>query len=909
MISLLLGNPLPLRLQMDDGETDKFVKAYVFNGLGTLVTSVILNHLVGGLYINYYTPSSADAYHAVYILFTDNTYTTQLGPFYRNSSDSYLVQSLTAIGESIWNTDISDNSIANSAAQILKDTHGTVGGIDPAALAAAVWNDTTVSYSLPNSFGLLLNVVKQTILNIENELNSNTEGLQAIVDHVTNQTQLVIGEVNQNETKINQIIPAISSSQSALSSEHGAMTLLLQGLASTAVQDKTDVISEILTNRTKIDEVKTYVLSISNNTTVRFVVPEQLIRPETGTTTYQFYLRLFDDTGHPQAPDSAPTIVVKDIITTAQSSGTMIQDGVKVGAYSYSYTVASGTPVNPLFIEATVIENGVTRYIPATSQVTEFAADLNAIQTQLISVDGKVTDSQNKINNNIFGLQALHDQLTTIDADIISVKTGVTAIKSTTDALPHNIATTTDIAGIMTAIAALPTLSQISNLLTVVKESILGVDGKTNSDVYAKIDFTGIMKSNDSRLAFLDANISSRSTLSVSEVWNYATRTLTAISIPTVEARKIWEVLTTDIAAFGSFGALFKSTLDASVSSRSTQSQVANALNGVAQESSLGSVLATIVGEVNQNEVKINTLLSLLNIIGPDVTSIKNTKSLEATVTAQTSAISNTLVSLNLLIQAIKMKTDNIPVDPARESTVSLRPTNPLLNNDSRMLNLDSKISTRSTLQVTDLATLATNVQVVAGTGTVISALNTVLTAINNVFNSIDPIPTGVEIDAKLGSLSSLTALEQAKNEIISAISHISGGGSGASASEIWSYPDRGLTEAVEIDSGELDNLATRDDTNNYKFNIHTSLVDGHQTVFISTENKGNIFAIDGVIVTMKKSDGTTLWSASSDVNDDGIHVVVSPVNLITNSLYYIQVTAEIDGDAVTSVLPFTTVG
>lgn len=909
MISLLLGNPLPLRLQIDDGASDKFVKAHIFNGSNVLVNSVVLGHLVNGLYVGYYTPSTVGVFHSVYVLYTDNTYTTVLGPYYKNSSDSYLVQSINDIGEAVWNTDISDNNITNSAAKILKNIDQNILTIDANTLADAVWNKTTTDFNLPNTFGLLLNVVKLTVLNMENELNSNTDGLEALHDHITNQAQSVISEVNQNEGKIDQIIPAISSSQSALSSEHGAITLLLQSMSTDATQNKNAIINEVLTNRSKINEVETYVLSLTNNTTVRFVVPEQIIKPTTGTKTYQFYLRLFDDTGHPQAPDSAPTIVVKDIITLGVTSGTMFQDGVKVGAYYFDYTVASGSPSNPLFIEATVVENGVTRYVPATSVVTEYTSDLGAIQSQLNLVDSKVSDSQSKINNGVFGLQALQAQLTNVDNDVLSVKSGVTAIKSVTDALPTNIATTTDIAGVMTSINALPTLSQISNLLTLTKQAIMGASGISNTDTYNKIDFTGIMHSSDPRLNFLDANISSRSTLTANDVWTFATRTLTAISIPSVEAKKIWDVLTTDVSSFGSFGSLVKTMLDAAVSSRATQGQVSTLLNGVAQETSLGSVLSTLAGEINQNEVKINTIINLLNTIGPDVLLIKNTKSLETTVTNQTTAISNTLNSLNLLIQAIKISTDKIPADPAKESSVTLRPTNPLLNNDSRLLTLDSKISTRSTLKIADIAPLATNAQVAAETITIVNALGTVLNAINNVLVNIDPIPTNTEMDSKLSSLSSLSAMEAAKNEIISAISHISSSGSGASAADIWAHPSRTITGTVKIDPAELADIAKSDEVDKYTFNVNTSLLNGHQTVFVSITDNTHIISVNDIVVTVKKSDGTPLWSTTSSPNADGVHVVTSPVALITNSVYYVHITASIDNNVVTNTTPFTTVG
>lgn len=910
MISILLGSQLPLKLQLKDGTTDKFIKAHVFNGSNSLVTSVTLTHLTSGLYVGYWTPVTAGPYHAVYILYSDNTYTVNLGPYYENTSDVFMVQSLTDIGESIWNTDISDNNLSNSAAKVLKDITTSVNEIDASHLADLVWNKLTTDFNQPNSFGLLMNLLNQRTLNIENELNDSVDGLEALKGHITNKAQEVIDQVNANEIKIDQIIPAVNSIGSSLSGENSNLVTLLQNLSALSNQNKADIISEINQNETKLDEIKTNILSLSNNTTVRFVVPDQMIRPETGVTTYKLHLRLFDDLGNPEAPDSTPTIIVKDIVTSATQSGSMVQDGSKVGAYYYDYGVASGSAVNPLFIEVTVVENGVTRYIPATSQIVEFNADLNAIQTQLAQVDTKVTDTQNKVNSGVYGLEVVKSAIDTNASNINNIKSNVSSIKTTTDALPSNIATTTNITSVLTAISALPTLTQISNQLTIVRDAIMGTSGKTNTDVYNRFDISGLLQANDSRLANLDAKISTRSTLTVADVWSYASRTLTAITIPSVEAKKIWDVLLTDVSSGNSFGSLIKTMLDAAITSRGSVAEIQSLLGGVAQETSLGSVLSTIVGEVNQNEVKINTIITLLNAIGPNVTDIKNSKSLESTVANNFTAVNSTLSNLNLIINAIKTKTDNIPSDPAKESTVSMRPTNPVLNTDSRLSNLDAKVSTRSTVTASQLSPLAKTTDVVSETSTIISSINGVLNAINTVLLNIDPIPTNTEMNAKLSSVTTLSALEAAKDQIISAISNISsGGGAGISISDIWNHPTRTLTGDVTIDDAQYDNLSKASDVTDYKFDINTSLLNGNQTVFVGISKQGKSVSVDGVSVSVKKDDGSLVWSAMSDANSDGVHILTSPVSLISNKVYYIKVIAEINSEIITYNSPFTTVG
>ena len=91
-----------------------------------------------------------------------------------------------------------------------------------------------------------------------------------------------------------------------------------------------------------------------------------------------------------------------------------------------------------------------------------------------------------------------------------------------------------------------------------------------------------------------------------------------------------------------------------------------------------------------------------------------------ATIVADTNELQTDLVNggrLDLLVDAIKAKTDNLPASPAAvgsamtltsaydaaktaasQTSVNAIPTNPLLTNDARLANLDATISSRSTL-------------------------------------------------------------------------------------------------------------------------------------------------------------------------------------------------------------------
>ncbi len=87
----------------------------------------------------------------------------------------------------------------------------------------------------------------------------------------------------------------------------------------------------------------------------------------------------------------------------------------------------------------------------------------------------------------------------------------------------------------------------------------------------------------------LDATVSSRSTLTAADVWNYATRTLTSFgtliadiwnystrtltSFGTLVA-DIWNKLTSELTTTGSIGKLLADNVDATISSRATQTSV-----------------------------------------------------------------------------------------------------------------------------------------------------------------------------------------------------------------------------------------------------------------------------------------------------------------------------------------------
>jgi len=92
-------------------------------------------------------------------------------------------------------------------------------------------------------------------------------------------------------------------------------------------------------------------------------------------------------------------------------------------------------------------------------------------------------------------------------------------------------------------------------------------------------------------------------------------------------------------------------------------------------------------------------------------------------------------------IDAIKVKTDNLPSDPASETNVDTIPTNPLLTNDARLSNLDATISSRSShgdpTSVIETA-ISTSEENIRGAASITTTLETLSTQLDGVQTDLD---------------------------------------------------------------------------------------------------------------------------------------------------------------------------
>lgn len=823
---------------------------------------------------------------------------------------------LQAVSNEIWDEPLINHQLNGTTGQAM----GITGAATPAAIASEVWDTLVASHNLPNTFGNYLQVVRQNSVTILAEVNNSTYGLAALRAQAGNNATSIITEVNQNETKINAILPAISSTQAFLKAEIDANQTAVEALSAQLASTRADILDEFADLTTMLDTLSDDVGAIQNNTTARFIVPDRLIKPNSGTKTYQFQLRLYDETGNAQAPDSKPTIRVRrldtgvDIILDEE----MTQDGAKVGAYYFDFNITSGTDEYTMIVEATVVEGGATRYIPAVSEITEFESDLNAIQSQLSAVQSTVTSTQSAVTNGVYGLAALKTSQNNIVSEIDQNEAAIATIKSQTDLIPASPATAAQVAAVGASVLTRPALADIVTELNLVRDYIMGPDNRNITSVYDKFDLSSVMKTNDARLNYLDASVASRSTLDANAVWAHPTRTLTNYSLAAASIKAIWDYLASQANVNGSLGKLLADNLDAKVSTRATAVQVSSALSGVAQESTVSSLAGIITSGDNQTQID-------LAAVAADVTAIKGkTQNLPADP-ASASAVASSfasqataIASLDLKATGIKSKTDNLPSDPARETSVQARPTNPLLANDVRLSRLDVAVSTRGTLSASDVAGLATASGLASTQTALTSEINANETKINTINSTLGLVKA--KTDLIPAQPVSKPQLDSAVSQIIAEIDAIEGGGgSGITAADVWTYPARTITQDPLSFGPDISNLATKDDIDEITVNtsacrMSTALnsTDGTQEAIVWLEKNGEPLAsASNARIKVKNAAGDTLWEANlASPNADGVFAFSTPfVPPAADQNYYVEMVISDGSSDVSGRSAFITVG
>lgn len=818
---------------------------------------------------------------------------------------------IDSIADKVWDELGAAHTAVGSFGKIVQDT---ALGVNPSAIADAVWDELAADHVAAGSFGALLDALDHAVGDIHDTVHSGSIGLAVLKATVTNEHGTTRSEIDANETKIDAIIPAIAASQAAIISEIDDNQSDIGSLSVQLTNAEASINANVDVNETKIDALQSSVSSLSNNTTVRFIVPERMIRPSTGSKNYQFHLRLFDENGAPNAPDSAPTIRIRRLDTGVDvvSGASMTQDGVKVGAYYYDYTLLTSSFLAPVLVEVTVVDGGVTTYIPASSEITEFESDLTAVQAQLTSVETKVDASNSQLTSGVHGLSAIRTKQDDIVAEVDQNEVLLASLHTKVDAIPTDSASSTEVGTVLSAVNTKPSLGDITTVVNAARDNIKGIDGRDLTQVYDNMDLSLVMKTSDPRLANLDAPISSRSTLTVSQVWNHATRTLTQYGLEAANIKAIWDYLAADATVPNSLGKRLADYLDATISSRATAAQVSSELSGVAQETTVAGLESVITTENNENELLLNQVISLLNTIGAKTTNLPSDPASQSAVLGAVAGLSVVLANIDLRTTGIKTKTDNIPASPAQESTVAAIPTNPLLTTDSRLNNLSNLDAPVSSVVPADISNLATKADVSSGNIVIGNKVDTNKASLDDLHLKVGNIKT--QTDKIPLQPSSVQDVNSARDDVIS---ELNARGPELTASQVWSYGTREITQDPTsfgpdisglAEKTDLDPLAPKQYVNRMTTTFNSST--GEQEILVWAEKDGQAVAGSDCDIRVLDGLGTLVWNGTlASPNSDGIFRFSHQWQPLAGRNYYVDITMTVDGGTRVTTQSFYTAG
>lgn len=118
------------------------------------------------------------------------------------------------------------------------------------------------------------------------------------------------------------------------------------------------------------------VQAITQAQRVRISLPQQLERPDSGSTTYRVWIYVYDEQHKAEDLDSLPTVAVENNAGTDRSAniGTVTKPGTTTGIYYVDYTVADDHAIEGLTFKVDCTEGGVTTQYPASTIVVDTTA-------------------------------------------------------------------------------------------------------------------------------------------------------------------------------------------------------------------------------------------------------------------------------------------------------------------------------------------------------------------------------------------------------------------------------------------------------------------------------------------------------------------------------------------------------
>jgi len=377
-------------------------------------------------------------------------------------------------------------------------------------------------------------------------------------------------------------------------------------------------------------------------------------------------------TGAVSDADALPTVEIwEDETDTTLAGGTVTKRVGKTGNYRVAVvaTAANGFEVGKSYnVVVTVVAGGVT----AKAVVGSFfidgkrLSDLNDIAAGTVMGKSPATLAAADVSGNIAA------DIQTIKAQAITCAAGVTVNPNVGMTQPINFTGTGANALVQ---------SDVTDWKGAAAPAMTG-------DAFARLGAAGagLTALGDTRIANLDAAVSSRSTLTAQQVWEYATRTLSSFGTLVAD---IWANATRTLSSFG--------TLAADIWTNATRSLTDKAGFSISGTTATLDALAILLRGADNDTLK--TLSDQLDLVALEatLTAIKGSgwatetlKAIKAAIPIQgatkaeldvaQAAIEAAIdditgldlsgLALEASVQAVKGKTDLLPADPASESAV-----------------------------------------------------------------------------------------------------------------------------------------------------------------------------------------------------------------------------------------------
>jgi len=215
----------------------------------------------------------------------------------------------------------------------------------------------------------------------------------------------IIAEINVNEGKIDNIQTDINTILSRIGlpptdlwtdikAEIDANEALIITLTGNLATHDTDIKSIIgtpivdlmtdMNNRFDLVDAQLLanynaIIQIQNNITTVFIVPERLVRPDTGTKPYKFIVLNYDSVGNMEDFDADPSIK-GDYVSGGSYFASTTMTKIGTGHYEHTINVAFDDTLGAVAVQVDAVEGGNPRVLIRVTEVTDYDDELAEIK-------------------------------------------------------------------------------------------------------------------------------------------------------------------------------------------------------------------------------------------------------------------------------------------------------------------------------------------------------------------------------------------------------------------------------------------------------------------------------------------------------------------------------------------------